>query len=368
MAENKVTVNHLPVLTWNRLKINSAEADISKTACDSIIYDLPKGISSRRVDFETALSEFEALSGSVRRERFVAGKVPIYNEQAFLTGMGKGADDYITASAIPAEIIDIPAGVNLSEPFKITVSGESSVFIKAGSDCLADIIFDLENADLISLRVYSDFGSQVKISMARTKNKAQLMSDFGAYLQKSASLELYTVLLGAEKIYSGFGIDMTGDNSRFKGELAYLRGYGEDQDINYNVIQRGRETVSDFNFRGVLLDGGSKTLRDTIDFRRGATGAIGNEQENVLIATKKENSILNKSIPLILCEEEDVDGRHGASIGRIDPRTILYMESRGFTPEEARRLLIHGHIGSVARSIPDKNINKAVEEYLEARI
>ena len=88
----------------------------------------------------------------------------------------------------------------------------------------------------------------------------------------------------------------------------------------------------------------------------------------MLLATEKENSVFNKSVPLILCEEEDVDGRHGASIGRIDPKTTLYMESRGFTPEKARRLLIHGHIGSVARSIPDKDINKAVEKYIEARI
>ncbi|MGI6742254.1 MAG: SufB/SufD family protein [Eubacteriales bacterium] len=368
MAENKLTVNHLPVLTWNRLKINSAEVYILKTADNSIEYDLSDGTSSRSVDFKTALSEFETLSGSVRRESFVAGKVPIYNKQAFITGMGKEADDYLASSGADAEIIDIPARVNLSEPIRITVSGEISVFIKAGTESNADIVIDAENADFLSVRFFLDSGSRLNISIARVNNKAQFMTDFGAYLQNSASLELYSVFLGAKNICCGIGVDMTGDDSRFKSELAYLRGSGEDEDINYNIIHRGRNTESEFNVRGVLLDGGSKTLRDTIDFRRGSAGARGNEQENVLLATEKENSVFNKSVPLILCEEEDVDGRHGASIGRIDPKTTLYMESRGFTPEEARRLLIHGHIGSVARHIPDKDINKAVEEYLEARI
>ncbi|NLB15330.1 MAG: SufD family Fe-S cluster assembly protein [Clostridiales bacterium] len=368
MANNIIKVNHLPVLTWNRLKINSSEAYISKTSENSIEYDLPASIRTDSVDFITALSEFEALSGSVRRESFVSGKVPIYNEQAFITGMGKEADDYLASSGADIVIIDIPAEVNLSEPLKINVSGESSLFIKSGAGSAANIVIDAEKADFLSVRIFLNSGSQINISVSRVNNKAQFMTDFGAYLQDSASLELYSVLLGAEKIYCGIGIDMTGDNSRFKSELAYLRGSGEDEDINYNIIHRGRNTESEFNVRGVLLDGGSKTLRDTIDFRRGASGARGNEQENVLLATEKENSVFNKSVPLILCEEEDVDGRHGASIGRIDPKTTLYMESRGFTPEEARRLLIHGHIGSVARSIPDKDIYKAVEKYIEARI
>ncbi len=41
------------------------------------------------------------------------------------------------------------------------------------------------------------------------------------------------------------------------------------------------------------------------------------------------DDVVNQTIPLILCAEEDVKGSHGASIGQLDEETLFYMQARG---------------------------------------
>ena len=87
-------------------------------------------------------------------------------------------------------------------------------------------------------------------------------------------------------------------------------------------IQRGKDAVKEV-FRG------------SIDFKRGSSGSKGAETENVLLLG---DDVENKTIPLILCAEEDVDGSHGATIGELDEETLFYFAARGIDQETARIL------------------------------
>ena len=39
------------------------------------------------------------------------------------------------------------------------------------------------------------------------------------------------------------------------------------------------------------------------------------------------DDVVNKTIPLILCAEENVEGNHGATIGELDDDTLFYFDS-----------------------------------------
>ena len=114
-------------------------------------------------------------------------------------------------------------------------------------------------------------------------------------------------------------------------------GDGELLDINHVVRARGRNTREDMVVSGMLADGSSKTLRETIDLIHGCKGSQGNEAETVLIAGEH---IRNKTLPTILCDEDDVAGNHGATIGAISPEQLAYMSGRGLTEAEAVALFM----------------------------
>ena len=104
-------------------------------------------------------------------------------------------------------------------------------------------------------------------------------------------------------------------------------------DINFNTVQRGTQTLCGMTFDGVLNDHARKTFRGTIDFRNGSAGSKGEEQENVLLLS---NDVENRTMPVILCEEEDVEGSHGATIGQLDEQVLFYMATRGIDAAEAQ--------------------------------
>lgn len=60
---------------------------------------------------------------------------------------------------------------------------------------------------------------------------------------------------------------------------------------------------------------------------------MGNEKEDVLLL---DDTIVNQTIPLILCNEEDVEGNHGATIGKLDEERCFIWSQE----ESAKRLFM----------------------------
>ena len=56
---------------------------------------------------------------------------------------------------------------------------------------------------------------------------------------------------------------------------------------------------------------------------------------------------------LILCDEEDVQGEHGATIGRLDENLLFYMKTRGVSEAEAQKMMARSKIARVAALIGD---------------
>lgn len=112
----------------------------------------------------------------------------------------------------------------------------------------------------------------------------------------------------------------------FKSDIGYLGQREQTVDINLVVNHYGKSTESEINASGALKDSSSKIFRGTIDFKTGSSDSVGNEKETVLMLG---DGVINKTVPLILCAEENVVGNHGATIGELDDETLFYFESRG---------------------------------------
>ena len=83
-----------------------------------------------------------------------------------------------------------------------------------------------------------------------------------------------------------------------------------------------------------MLTGTSKKVyRGTIDLVHGCKGATGTERETVLLANK---GVDNKTVPVILCDEDDVAGNHGATIGHVRDEQLFYLACRALTKTPPR--------------------------------
>ena len=131
--------------------------------------------------------------------------------------------------------------------------------------------------------------------------------------------------------------------------------------MNYVVNHYGKKTDTKMSVKGVVGEKSSKTYRGTIDFKRGCTESTGDEQEETLLMS---DNAVNKSIPIILCDEENVSGTHGSSIGRLEEYELFYMPSRGIGEDEAKTMMKKAKILSVAALIPNETVISKITDFL----
>ena len=378
-----ITVNRLPDLTWNRLGMNygvirDADNLLRQAAgIDTAQEGLEAGVSHRRIGRDEAQRILDAAPEQVP-EKIVAGKLPIYHAQRFATGLGGDYDGFVAGLGLDTELLEVAAGARPEAPvlwhvdFYDSSCAVTQQLIHVGKNASLTLIMDYSSAPEaggftgISTKVILEDGARLHLSKVQMLGQGYLHADdLGASLGTGAELIFNQLELGGEDVYAGAQVEQIGDKSRFTGRLAYLTRRKGSIDITYNAVQRGRKTESDMSFDGVLYDSARKIWRGTIDFRNGSAGSVGHENENVLMLSEDAE---NKSMPLILCEEEDVEGQHGSSIGRLADDILFYFGTRGIDERAAEEMMVDARIGTVTREIPDSAVQERIGSFLQRTV
>lgn len=365
---NNISINKLPVPTWTWLKVNDYKVAVPDRfeKAKSIIDTMPEDVKVGKVDFTSiCLGDVELGAGEDFRK---------------ISHNAKTGGDSFT----------VGAGVKVSEPIRITydygnlsyndveaVSDGSSASDEGNTDGLSNnnsvtgklsrtAIVLGEGAELTVIMTFKGcpaFGANdIRIKAAKTA-KLNLVEIFqleegsnfvdsigGRYLEKGG-LSLIQIKSGKGNVALSCCADLDGYKSTLDIDTGYLVT-GEDKlDINYVSRHRGAKTDTRINVSGVLRDKADKTFRGTIDFIKGCKTATGDEREDVLLM---DEGVHNNTVPLILCAEEDVEGAHGASIGKISEDILTYFASRGIPEAEVTELMAKSRIDAVAGRIPDE--------------
>jgi Fe-S cluster assembly protein SufD len=345
-------INPLPVITWNWLRMNraslSVDAAIKITAPQ--ISRIPEGISITADNIPDGLPE---ITG----------------------GCGADAESLMNETGAQPVTITVAADRKISEPLILHFTPESGTgtaarqIIRAEDGSAVTVIMDYTGtADgsgfhAVQTKLYA--GKNARIHLIKVQllgTDFTHLDDTAAYCDEGGNVEITQLELGGANVYAGVAAALTGDRSSFKSSTAYLCTGSQSLDMNYVVTHTGKATTTDMQVKGIVGDQAHKIYRGTIDFRKGCSGSRGNELEETLLLSP---SVVNKSIPLILCNEEDVEGTHGATIGRLGTDELFYMQTRGIPEQEAEKMMSRARIASVAHQIPDEPTIMAIESYID---
>lgn len=378
-------VNVLPVLTYGFLKVNDSTVSESDIKIDSFetpdASKMPQGVDVRRgVDFTEA---GEIFIKNKDRIMYTTGDFAGPNAdtsgrndgQAIRTGMGIDVDELMISAGAKCDVYTVEENVKVSEPVIIEYKmkdGEgciSSQVIHAKKDSEISVILVYESEKEfggfhgISTRLLAEEGAKINIyKIQMLGDKFIHFDDIGGACFKGGSIGVTTLELGAEKTWTGCLVNLVEKDAELISNMGYLVRYNNFLDVNYIADQRGKNTNSVMHAKGVLMDSATKVFRGTIDFKNGSSGSAGDEQEDTLMLSP---DVINRSMPVILCQEEDVDGRHGATIGQLGEDLLFYMQTRGIDEENAKRMMIRARLDSVARTIPDKELEQRVIFYIQ---
>ena len=160
-------------------------------------------------------------------------------------------------------------------------------------------------------------------------------------------------------------LELAGDESAADMAVFYLADGSRTVDMNYLIRQGGRRTDADMQVRGAMLDESTKTFRGTLDFLRGSKGSVGRENEEVITLSPH---IHNRSVPLMLAGEDDVDGHHAVSIGKLDEMKLFYLQSRGLDLAASRRLIVEAALLPILDRLQAADLREKLHEIMKGRL
>ena len=136
-------------------------------------------------------------------------------------------------------------------------------------------------------------------------------------------------------------------------------------DMNYHYVNTGIKSVTNIESVGILNDLANKKFRGTIDFVSGAKDSIGKVLEDAILLS---DTCKSSSVPILLCGEENVEGAHSVSTGKIDMDKLFYLMSRGMSENEAIKTIILGNFNKIINNIPNDLIKEELIENIENKI
>lgn len=343
--------------TWNRLRANSLSVTVPNHADAGTVY-LPLPRLFERIE----------------------------------CGMGQEVTDYVESQAFKSDFYNVPAHTKREEPIVVAVSAaqnqcaNTGIIVREGAEAtvvIAAFAGDVDGDDAPAgsdanasgdalptsaalTRIVVEAGAKLHlIEMLGINEGQQHLESVGLEIHQDAAVDVKQYALGGSTIGLGLTANLVGARARLDLNNRYHATHEETLDINHLVRMRGTSTRAQLTESGVLNEAAKKTLRATIDLVRGAKDAQGNEIETVMILG---DDVVNKTMPVILCDEDDVAGNHGATIGSVSPEQLDYLAARGLSRQDAEQLFIRALFEDAIINAPEEISHRVAVERCEAEL
>ena len=274
----------------------------------------------------------------------------------------------------------VPAGVHVEIPlqsyFRLNAPGagqfehtliivDKGAYLHFIEGCSAPK-YNVANLHAGCVEIFVGEGAHVKLVQVQLLgNNASRWGAVAIQQAASSRVEQVRIELGGKVSVCGTRTLQDHNKSEYDLDAVY---FGRDNDVlDYNdvSVQIGKDTLCEMHTAGVLTGNADKILRGTVDFRRGAKRGVGHESEDVLMFSPTAR---NRTAPLILCGEEEVEGQHAASVGRLDESKLYYLRSRGLSESQARRLMVDARFAPAIEKIPLEELRTEVRETVARRL
>ena len=248
----------------------------------------------------------------------------------------------------------------------------SNIQLFVEENCKATIIFKYETQEDICafnnsvLKVFGKENSKINIIIVNLLNeKSNNFMSIENCLEKNAKIKYTIIDFGGKNSITNYYSNLLGDNSENIINTIYLGKENQFFDLNYIAELRGKKTNIDIEVQGALKDNSKKHFKGTIDFKKGCKKATGNENEACMLLSDKAKSI---ALPMLLCSEEEVEGNHSSSAGKVGEKELFYIMSRGFELKEAMKLMVRAKFNKILNGIKNESIKNLILEKIEEKL
>lgn len=337
--------NFISSNTWNSVKVNDTNIDLPKLS----------------------FKEYNLLEKNKKELNF-SFKDKLFSKQLYDT-----FKDFINLEL--DFVSDYKNNINEIKSFKLDNENNQLVDlikIKAKENSNLNLVLDyFSDKDIKGFRnsiieVQAEKNSNIKLIISQ-RFSVDILSIQSLYInaKENSNIEIIQIDLGAKENYVSYYTDLIEEKSKVDIKGAYFGHKNQKLDYNYKADQIAKDTRYDIYIRGALADKANKICKLSIDFQRGSSKSKGSEEEYVTLLS---DDIVNIAVPILLCTEDDVEGVHASSSGKIKEEMLFYIMSRGFSEKQAKRLILESQFAQTIDLIENEDIRSKVYNTLSEKL
>jgi Fe-S cluster assembly protein SufD len=215
--------------------------------------------------------------------------------------------------------------------------------------------------------VVEDGANLTVISLQQWDDDAVHLASHFATVGRGASLTHIVVSLSGKVVRVNPSVHLRGDGA--EGELygLYFADAGQHIEQRVYLHHEGPNTRGRVNYKGALQGTGARTVWvGDVLIGRNASGTDSYEQNRNLVLTEGTRA---DSIPNLEIETGDILGAgHASATGRFDDEQLFYLQARGISEAEARRLVVVGFLAEIVQKIGDPALEEELLAYIDAEL
>jgi Fe-S cluster assembly protein SufD len=281
-----------------------------------------------------------------------------------------------------ATVVTVPAEAVVEDPVVVSVRGETTgdqaafghVFVDVEPHASATVVLDHQGhavtASNVEVRV-GDGAHLAVVSVQDWGDDAVHLAHQHARVGRDAGYKHVVVSFGGDVVRLNSSVDYAGPGGEVELLGLYFADAGQHLEHRLFVDHNAPHTKSNVEYKGALQGDGARAvwIGDVL-IRKVAEGIDTYESNRNLVLTDGARA---DSVPNLEIETGEIEGAgHASTTGRFDDEQLFYLQSRGVTEDEARRLVVHGFFADVIRRIGIRQIEDrlltAVENELASTV
>jgi Fe-S cluster assembly protein SufD len=211
-------------------------------------------------------------------------------------------------------------------------------------------------------------GNSANLRLVTLQNWGKGVWNFGhqkAVVGRDSTIQWTVGALGSRLSKVNQHVELVGDGASSQVNGVMFTEDRQHQSLHTLQHHRAPNCRSDFLYKAALQDHSRTVWRGMIKVDPGAHKTDGYQRnDNLMLSTAARAD----SIPGLEIEADDVRCTHGSTSGRVDEELIFYARSRGFTRQEAVRMVVTGFFQQVFDRITIEPVRDALGRAIARRV
>ena len=215
--------------------------------------------------------------------------------------------------------------------------------------------------------VVGDHADLVVVSIQEWSDSAIHLSSHFATVGRGANLTHIIVTLGGSVVRISPSVHLTGEGATTELYGLYFASAGQHLEQRVYLHHVGQNTRGRVNYKGALHGEGARTVWvGDVLIGPNASGTDSYEQNRNLVLSTGTRA---DSIPNLEIETGNIIGAgHASATGRFDDEQLFYLQARGISEADARRLVVTGFLAEIVQKIGDPVLQSRLSTAIESEL